>query len=77
MVSYIAAFRYGTISIELVASVEVCLQTVTESVEVDEEVFCSATDGVFSSTRREAVVNDGASAQIICGGTGELCRLLT
>jgi len=72
MVSYIAAFRYGTLPVELVASVEVCLQIVTESVEVDEEVFSIATDGVFPSTIWEAIVNDDASLQIICGRTGEL-----
>jgi len=58
--------------VELVASVEICLETVTESVEVDDEVFSSATDGVFSSTSWEAVVNDGALVQIICGEAEEL-----
>ena len=53
---------------ELVASVEVCLQTVTESVKVDEV----SSDGVFLNTSRQVVVYDGASVQIICGGTGEL-----
>ena len=38
----------------MVASMEVCLQTVSERVEVD-EVFGIATDDMVSSTSRKAV----------------------